>query len=110
MATNSDGDRMLAKWLKSGEYLPAFMRDFHDQKDIFKAMHFTITNADENGNARDGHIYVVDTFLWYMARCGYTLQRSRKGVEFRDMEEDIEQMRKAVYSAFTKAVEAHHEE
>ncbi|HBE9089627.1 TPA: hypothetical protein KNG84_001649, partial [Serratia fonticola] len=47
MATNSDGDRMLAKWLKSGEYLPAFMRDFHDQKDIFKAMHFTITNADE---------------------------------------------------------------
>lgn len=108
MAANSE--LTLTDWLKSGEYLPAFMRDFHDQKDIFKAMHYTITNADENGNARDGHIYVVDTFLWYMARCGYTLQRSRKGVEFRDMEEDIEQMRKAVYSAFTKAVEAHHEE
>lgn len=108
MATNSE--LTLAAWLKSGEYLPAFMRDFHDQKDIFKAMHFTITNADENGNARDGHIYVVDTFLWYMARCGYTLQRSRKGVEFRDMDEDIERMKNAVNSAFAKAVGAHHEE
>lgn len=83
----------LAKWLESGEYLPVFMRDFHDQKDVFKAMHNTITNANDNGNARDGHIYVVDTFLWYMARCGYTLQKSRKQVEFKDINDDIERMR-----------------
>lgn len=68
----------LSKWLTSGEYLPHFMRDFHDQKDVFKTMHNTIKNADENGNPRDGHIYVVDTFLWYMARCGYTLQNHGK--------------------------------
>lgn len=84
----------LAKWLESGEYLPEFMRDFHDQKDVFKAMHNTITNANENGNPRDGHIYVVDAFLWYMARCGYTLQKSRKQVEFKDMDDDIERMRR----------------
>ncbi len=28
--------RNLVEWLKSGEYLPSFLRDFHDQKDLFK--------------------------------------------------------------------------
>lgn len=96
----------LAKWLESGEYLPEFMRDFHDQKDVFKAMHNTITNANENGNPRDGHIYVVDTFLWYMARCGYTLQKSRKQVEFKDMGDDIERMRREVSEKFRDMLSA----
>ena len=90
----------LSDWLRSGKYLPEFMRDFHDQKDVFKAMHNTITNANDNGNARDGHIYVVDTFLWYMARCGYTLQKSRKQVEFKDMNDDIERMRREFSEKF----------
>ncbi len=96
--------KTLSDWLLSGEYLPEFMRDFHDQKDVFKAMHHVIVNADQNGNARDGHIYVVDTFLWYMARCGYTLQRSRKQVEFRSMEDDISKMRSAAHEAFKKVM------
>lgn len=96
----------LAKWLESGEYLPEFMRDFHDQKDVFKAMHNTITNANENGNPRNGHIYVVDTFLWYMARCGYTLQKSRKQVEFKDMGDDIERMRRGVSEKFRDMLSA----
>lgn len=96
----------LAKWLESGEYLPEFMRDFHDQKDVFKAMHNTITSANENGNPRDGHIYVVDTFLWYMARCGYTLQKSRKQVEFKDIGDDIERMRREVSEKFRDMLSA----
>jgi hypothetical protein len=96
----------LTKWLESGEYLPEFMRDFHDQKDVFKAMHNTITNANENGNPRDGHIYVVDTFLWYMARCGYTLQKSRKQVEFKDMDDDIERMRREFSEKFRDILSA----
>ncbi|MEJ8690842.1 hypothetical protein WM027_29165 [Klebsiella pneumoniae] len=96
----------LTKWLESGEYLPEFMRDFHDQKDVFKAMHNTITNANENGNPRDGHIYVVDTFLWYMARCGYTLQKSRKQVEFKDMDDDIERMRREFSEKFRDMLSA----
>jgi hypothetical protein len=83
----------LYAWLKSGEYMPPEFRDFHDQKDLFKAMHNTIGYADENGNWRDGHIYVVDTFLWYMARCGYTLQKSRKRVPFKNMDNDISRYR-----------------
>lgn len=91
----------LSEWLESGEYLPHFMRDFHDQKDVFKAMHNTIQNANENGNPRDGHIYVVDTFLWYMARCGYTLQKSRKDVPFKDMQCDIDRFKNEVSTAFS---------
>ena len=79
----------LINWLKSGDYLPVEFRDFHDQKDLFKAMHWIIENANENGNARDGHIYVVDTFLWYMASRGYTLQRSRKKVNFKEISDDV---------------------
>ena len=91
----------LFDWLSSGEYMPEFLRDFHRQKDLFKAMHNTITNADENGNWREGHIYVVDTFLWYMARCGYTLQRSRKQVPFRSMDDDIERYKNEVSDKFS---------
>ena len=96
----------LSKWLQSGEYLPVFMRDFHNQKDVFKAMHHVITNANENGNPRDGHIYVVDTFLWYMARCGYTLQKSRKDVDFKDMDVDIERMKREVAERFRDMLNA----
>lgn len=94
----------LSDWLTSGEYLPHFMRNFHDQKDVFKAMHNTIHNADENGNPRDGHIYVVDTFLWYMARCGYTLQKSRKDLPFKDMQEDIDRNKAGVKNAFSAMI------
>lgn len=94
----------LSEWLASGEYLPHFMRDFHDQKDVFKAMHNTIKNADVNGNPRDGHIYVIDTFLWYMARCGYTLQKSRKDVQFKDINDDIARYKSELSNAFSSMI------
>lgn len=97
-------DDALYAWLKSGNYMPPEFRDFHDQKDLFKAMHNTIQNANENGNARDGHIYVVDTFLWYMARCGYTLQRSRKKVPFKNMEDDINKYWQEANEHFSKVL------
>ncbi|MEH3356449.1 hypothetical protein POV16_21760 [Enterobacter kobei] len=96
----------LSEWLTSGEYLPLFMRDFHDQKDVFRAMHNTITNANDNGNPRDGHIYVIDTFLWYMASCGHTLQKSRKDVPFRDMQDDIDRYKSEMTEAFSKILSA----
>lgn len=79
----------LDKWLSGLEYLPKFMRDFHDQKDIFKAIHF-LYEGDEGDlppptNPVSGHVYVVDWFLWYMASRGYTLQKTRKKIEFRPM-------------------------
>lgn len=77
----------LIKWLKTGKYLPEPMRDFHDQKNLFKSMHFLhqdCEGADKNPNWVQGHIYIIDFFLWFMASRGYTLQKTRKkGVEFK---------------------------
>lgn len=79
----------ITAWLNSGEYLPPIMRDFHDQKDIFKAMHQQYENGNysaeqEMPNWANGQCYVIDWFLWYMAGRGYTLQKNRKRIEFRE--------------------------
>lgn len=103
-------------WLKSGEYLPDFMRDFHDQKDLFKALQEVV----ERRNEKDGklsythdltwvtaHVYTVDVFLWVLARHGYTLQRSRKRVTFSDVHDFIgaamERWRAASSAALSEA-------
>lgn len=78
-------------WMESGEYLPEPMRDFHNQKDIFKAIHqaYALHDNADSPSWVQAHIYTVDNFLWYMARCGYTLQRSRKKLPFRDLDDDV---------------------
>ena len=83
----------LESWLKSGKYLPAPLRDFHDQKDVFKAMHERIKEDPASFIKRPdwmaGQCYVIDTFLWFMARRGYTLQKSRANLPFRDLDADV---------------------
>lgn len=78
------------QWRRSGAYLPDFMRDFHDQKDLFKAMQDVVERSNEkhgghralNATWTDYHIYTVDIFLWVLAAHGYTLQRSRQRFGF----------------------------
>lgn len=79
-------------WLRSGKYLPDFMRDFHDQKDLFKALDEVTQRSVNNGNIylKDipwtaAHVYTVDVFLWCLARRGYTLQRCKKRTTFDDI-------------------------
>lgn len=77
----------LDEWRESLRHLPEFMRDFHDQKNLFKSIHLLYSNGrnDETyiPNWIAAHVYTVDWFLWFMASCGYTLQRTRKaGIEF----------------------------
>lgn len=82
-------------WRQSGAYLPAPIRDFHDQKDLFKAMdEVRERSIAKNGglhmrdlNWSDAHVYTVDVFLWVMAGHGYTLQRSRRRFAFGDLYE-----------------------
>lgn len=86
-------DHEFRKWMEDGRYLPPPLRDFHDQKDVFKAIH-EIVSANEGTkrvNWVDAQIYTVDVFLWFMARRGYTLQRSRLRYDFRDLDEDVQQ-------------------
>lgn len=70
------------------EYLPEPIRDFHDQKDLFKSMHLLYQDSEGEKNMPNwmqGQIYVVDWFLWFMAARGYTLQKTRKkNIEFFD--------------------------
>ena len=98
----------LDAWLESGEYLPPPLRDFHDQKEVFKAMHERIAEDPQALVKRpswiEGQCYVIDTFLWFMARRGYTLQKTRKRLEFRDLEEDVYVQTQARNEASAKAM------
>lgn len=81
------------KWLESGKYLPEPLRDFHDQKAVFFAMH-SIVREDPTALIKrpdwiSGQCYVIDVFLWFMARRGWTLQRTRRKGNFRDLDADV---------------------
>lgn len=90
----------LDSWLKAGRHLPTPMRDFHDQKALFAAMH-ALQDAGATGPKSSvdqlyevspvvGHVYVVDRFLWFLARRGWTLQRSRADLPFSDLVTDVQ--------------------
>ncbi len=78
-------------WLKTGAYLPPMMRDFHDQKDVFKALYDTIVIPDRLKHVSwvDAHIFTIDIFLWWMARRGYTLQKCRADQPFVDFDKSV---------------------
>jgi len=89
------------EFLESGEYLPEFMRDFHDQKLVFKYLSIIVSNAKQkatwNKNELErmpdwmsAQIYTIDFFLWVMGRHGYTLQKSRKHIDdFQEINKDL---------------------
>ncbi|WP_018234371.1 hypothetical protein [Thioalkalivibrio thiocyanodenitrificans] len=87
-------DEALAKWRADGRHLPAEFRDFHDQKALFKAIHelVAVTNHEyvKDISWVEGHCYVIDIFLWFMARHGYVLQKSRARLPFEDLEQRIQ--------------------
>jgi len=79
------------EYVKSGNHLPDCLKDFHDQKDVFKWI-FTKTNVKCEIDSTNAMIFVIDYFLWFMAQFGYTLQKSRANVEFRDLYKEIDDM------------------
>jgi hypothetical protein len=84
-------------YVRDAQHLPAPLRDFHDQKDVFKTFHGWLGELSEkdkqHGFSRpswaDGQIYVIDGFLRFMAACGWTLQRSRASVNFASLDAAI---------------------
>jgi hypothetical protein len=81
------------EWLKSGAYLPDLMRDFHDQKDLFKALHEKVS-VEKHPYAGEvswvaGQCYTIDIFLWWMAQHGYLLRRATHKRDFRDIRTSI---------------------
>lgn len=81
-----------SKLMTDGNYLPFFMRDFHAQKRLFKAIQSHYSERIQEDRLLNGlnwvmaHTYVIDLFLWFMALHGYTLQKSRAKEEFYDLD------------------------
>lgn len=100
----------MKNFLESGKYLPPFLRDFHDQKDVFKTLWggMDLSKFPKEIQALgwiNFHILIIDLFLWWMAKRGWTLQRSRQNVEFLDVHKDIEEfkcMENESFKAFMK--------
>ena len=92
-------DNGIKAWIKNGEHLPYPIRDFHDQKDVFKSLHKWIGDrptsliSDRSISWMDGQCYVIDYFLRFMAAHGWTMQRTRKTGEFADLSETIKRWR-----------------
>ncbi len=92
----------VSAWRSAGLHLPPVMRDFHDQKDVFKLVH-DLTEPPEDSRINhpswvDGQIYAIDTFLWCMARHGYTLQRSRARLPFESLDDSIAAMKQRMHA------------
>lgn len=105
----------LIAWMKGGKHLPDVLRDFHDQKDLFKAMHDLQqpsgpSELEAGAFTLDfvtGQCYVIDRFLWFMARRGYTLQRSRSRLPFRDLQADVKAATEKRDAHLAALLEAH---
>ncbi len=99
------------KWREEGKHLPEFLRDFHDQKDLFKYLHDAV-DIEDHGMVKDinwtqGHAYVIDIFLFVMAKYGYTLQKSRSHFNFSDLESVIQENNKRRSDIFAKSLLGH---
>lgn len=82
------------EWFASGDrYLPLCLKDFHDQKDLFRSLHDWMTKGEviscKMPGWVEGQIYVIDYFLKFMALHGLTLQKSRVKTEFCDLDETL---------------------
>jgi hypothetical protein len=107
----SQAELALKQFLSNGNYLPEILKDFHDQKDIFKLMHHLSGWNDREGWARDiswteGQIYVIDLFLHFMARHGYTLQRSRAKQQFHSLEDKRARFEREEMESLKKLLES----
>ena len=105
--TQKDYDELRA-WVDKQKHLPPWLRDFHDQKDVFK----TVGNGRSLDPTRkeiswlEGHCYVIDKFLWVMAMHGYTLQKCRAKKPFQDIQTSISEREEKETAAFKQMMEA----
>lgn len=102
------------EYVESGHHLPAPLRDFHDAKDLFKLMHRRYGSRSEglfkyyeqSVNWVLGQCYVIDWFLWFMAQHGWTLQRSRSKVDFRNLDAALAEMKAEMREEFRAALQS----
>lgn len=96
----------LEEFMSENNYLPPFMQDLHDIKNIFKAIEDSIitnrrksdnplfSNSEGNITWCQGLIYTTEIFLYFMAHHGYTLQKSKRNLPFYELEDTINEWKK----------------
>lgn len=106
-------DETLKRWLKSGAYLPDCLKDFHDQKNVFKRLDEMADRHEWINGKPDWitlQIYTIDVFLYFMAAHGYTLQRSRlpeeKRPPFCDLKATIDEYQKRELTLLREQIQA----
>lgn len=102
-------DSRLKQWRDDQKHLPEFMRDFHECKRLFKGISDYIELEDDHPakdvNWRQAHCYTIDVFLWFMARHGFTLQRSRARHNFDDLDALLDELDRLRRQTFTDAMQ-----
>lgn len=79
------------EYCRKGNHLPEFIKDFHDQKDLFKTIQKWADGQnsfnDLSNSWVENQIFTIDYFLWCMALHGYKLQKIKsKEIEFLNIE------------------------
>ncbi len=75
-------DSNIEYYRKELKYLPDFIKDFHNQKDLFKIIHgWYNPHSIENEllkkiTFRDGQIFIIDYVLWCLSKYGFKIQRN----------------------------------
>lgn len=94
------------EYVESGAHLPDILKDFHDQKDFFKAIYQKWGEGSEVLNSvkwTDAHVFTIDIFLHWAGLHGYKLQKSRaKNVEFYDIVDTIQHCNKIKSDQFSQ--------
>ena len=94
----------LRSHLRALKHLPEFMRDFHDQKELFKVIQSVMEEKNpqtcEAVNWMWGQCYCCDVFLKFMAMHGYELRKD--GREAFDLTVTMEEWRKQEAVVFKK--------
>ena len=94
---------------RENKNLPDFMKDFHDQKDLFKLIQdWGLSNETFKkfpNSWRDNHVFTIDYFLTFMACHGYKLQKIRAKIEFCDIQERMKDFRHKKVESFSKMME-----
>jgi hypothetical protein len=98
--------RRLRHWVNEGKHLPVWLRDFHDQKDVFKACEEKMGKAANGVTWVDGQIYTIDKFLRFMALHGYTLRRTRVAPSILDTCKECTNRQQSAFAAMINATRA----
>jgi len=110
----------VVRFLKKQQFLPMELRDFHAQKDLFKAMHDYYAKGfaklvEEKSNHTmpnwtDGMVYALDFLLYFLAAHGYTLQRSRLPLPFASLQATIDVHREKQANVFKEFMDRRRQE